>query len=269
MKPLVSVVLSTYNCSKVLKYAIESILFQTFQDFELLVIGDCCTDDSEIVVNSFGDERVHWHNLEKNFGNQYGPNNFGNKIAVTDYIAYQNHDDIWLPNHLNLLYNRIKTTNADIVHSIAEIVVNIENKSLVGIYSGPYKQGTCLCSTIIMHKKSLGVEWRNPREITLPVDVDFINRLSELGKKFENIKQITAIKFPATFHNPYNSSSLLQKYYLHNMHKPNFMEKELLDIIGCYFRAYPSLAISESVYKGYNVGQFYEESIIRRGLNKR
>lgn len=268
MKPLVSVVLSTYNCKKVLKYAIESVLLQTFQDFELLVIGDCCTDDSEAVVNSFGDKRVHWHNFEKNFGNQYGPNNFGNKIAITEYIAYQNHDDIWLPNHLSLLYNRIKTTNADIVHSIAEIVVNVENKSLVGLYNGDYKKGTCLSSTIIMHKKSLGVEWRNPKEITLPVDVDFVTRISELGKKFENIKQITAIKFPATFHDAYRHPNLLQKYYMHNMQKPGFMEKELLDIMGCYFNLNPNLVINESVYAGYNVGQFYEESITRRGLNK-
>ena len=51
--PLVTVITATYNWSSVLRYAIQSVLWQTFADLEMLVIGDGCTDDSGEVVSSF------------------------------------------------------------------------------------------------------------------------------------------------------------------------------------------------------------------------
>src|SRR3984893_7629219 len=95
--PIVSVVIATYNRSNVLRCAITSVLAQTFDNFELLVVGDCCTDDTEAVVLSSDDDRVRWHNLLENCGNQYGPNNYGLKHARGRYIAYLGHDDLWHP----------------------------------------------------------------------------------------------------------------------------------------------------------------------------
>jgi glycosyltransferase involved in cell wall biosynthesis len=58
MPPRVSVIIATYNWSSVLLYSIGSVLGQTMGDFELLVAGDGCTDDSEQVVSSIADPRV-------------------------------------------------------------------------------------------------------------------------------------------------------------------------------------------------------------------
>ncbi|HEX8171309.1 MAG TPA: glycosyltransferase family 2 protein [Thermoanaerobaculia bacterium] len=58
--PRVTVIMATYNYSNVLPYSIGSVLGQTFADFELLVIGDGCTDDSESVVRGIADPRVRW-----------------------------------------------------------------------------------------------------------------------------------------------------------------------------------------------------------------
>src|SRR3954468_6377757 len=99
-QPTVSVIISTYNWSSVLRYAITSVLAQTFSDFELIVVGDCCTDDSEAVVRSFDDQRVGWHNLAQNCGSQFGPNNHGLSLARGPYIAYLGHDDLWHQDHL-------------------------------------------------------------------------------------------------------------------------------------------------------------------------
>ena len=103
-EPLVSVILSTYNWSSVLRLAIETVLWQTMRrDFELLVVGDGCTDDSAEVVQSFGDARIRWHNLASNSGSQSGPDNAGLAMARGRYVAYLGHDDVWYPTHLATL----------------------------------------------------------------------------------------------------------------------------------------------------------------------
>lgn len=58
MKPRVSVIMPVYNAEKYVKQAIESILNQTFQDFELLIINDCPEDGTMDVVESIKDDRI-------------------------------------------------------------------------------------------------------------------------------------------------------------------------------------------------------------------
>src|SRR5687768_2452137 len=92
--------MATYNRSNLLPLVIHTVLWQTFTDWELLVIGDACTDDTEAVVNSIGDPRIHFFNLPDNCGDQSGPNNEGMRRARGKFVAFLNHDDFWMPEHL-------------------------------------------------------------------------------------------------------------------------------------------------------------------------
>lgn len=66
--PLVSVIMATYNRSNILPYAVRCVLSQTLTDWELLVVGDACTDDTEAVMGTFTDQRVRFINLPQNVG---------------------------------------------------------------------------------------------------------------------------------------------------------------------------------------------------------
>jgi len=98
--PTVSVVIPTYNRAHLLGGAIQSVLSQTYQDFELIVVDDGSTDDTEEVVRSFSDERLRHIRLEENSRTAAVPRNTGIKIATGEYLAFLDSDDEWLPQKL-------------------------------------------------------------------------------------------------------------------------------------------------------------------------
>jgi hypothetical protein len=111
------VVVATYNRSNALRYSLECLVAQTVEEWEALVIGDRCTDDTSEVVASFDDPRIRWLNLERNMGEQSGPNSIGGRLARGEYVAWLNHDDLWFPEHLADLIRTATAGHADVVAS--------------------------------------------------------------------------------------------------------------------------------------------------------
>jgi glycosyltransferase involved in cell wall biosynthesis len=95
--PEISVIMSVYNGEKYLRDAIESILNQTFTDFEFIIVNDGSTDTSFEIIKSYNDERIKIINNEKNIGLTKSLNK-ALKVARGEYIARQDADDISLPN---------------------------------------------------------------------------------------------------------------------------------------------------------------------------
>ena len=190
-RPLVTVILSTYNWSEVLPYSIQSVLNQTFVDFELLVIGDGCTDNSAKVVENFVDPRVRWINLPKNTGSQSGPNNEGLRQAKGSLIAYLGHDDLWSKYHLETL-----TTfcgNRDEVFATAAIIWFDESckvsfiSALNELIAAPEKANSWHIPSAIIHSRSLVEKagfWMeyNPKLNIYP-DFEFFSRLDKIQPK--------------------------------------------------------------------------------------
>lgn len=115
--PLASVITATYNRSQVVRHAIDSVRRSTVDDWEHLVVGDHCTDDTANVVHAIGDARVSFTNLPANAGEQSAPNNEGLRRARGRYIAYLNHDDLFFPDHLATAVAALEQSGADFVWS--------------------------------------------------------------------------------------------------------------------------------------------------------
>lgn len=95
--PRVSVVIPTYNSAAMVKEAIESALAQSYSDFEIVVIDDGSTDDTEGVVRQYGD-RVRYFKQENQ--GVSAARNAGIKHSSGEYVAFLDSDDLWLPEKL-------------------------------------------------------------------------------------------------------------------------------------------------------------------------
>lgn len=98
-KPVVSIVMPAYNSSATIEDSIESVLHQTFTDWELLIIDDCSEENIEKKVRGFQDKRIHYYRLAKNHGVAHA-RNVAIKKARGRYLAFLDSDDLWLPEKL-------------------------------------------------------------------------------------------------------------------------------------------------------------------------
>ncbi len=99
MSKKITVLMPVYNCEKYLKEAIDSILCQTFKDFEFLIINDGSTDSTADIVQSYKDSRINFVENEQNIGLAASLNR-GIDLAKCEYIARMDADDISRPERL-------------------------------------------------------------------------------------------------------------------------------------------------------------------------
>ena len=97
-KPLVSVVLASYNHAKFIRESVESVLNQSFVDLELIVLDDGSTDGTPDQIEKIKNNRFKLIRLVPN--RRFHPRNLGIKMSSGKYIAFQNSDDVWLSNKL-------------------------------------------------------------------------------------------------------------------------------------------------------------------------
>jgi glycosyltransferase involved in cell wall biosynthesis len=192
---MISILLPTYNGEKYLSLAIESVLNQTFTDFELLIAFNGTTDNSKSIVSKYNDVRIKVFD----YGDDKGKSKTLNKLICQskyDWIALQDDDDFWMPNKLE---KQIPFTDKyDVIGTFINYIdekgeitgrpnlsrfpIEIIRFSMSGLNQ--------VANTTTIFKKSIALEiggWKD--DLDGIEDFDFWLRLMRLGKKFINIPE--------------------------------------------------------------------------------
>ena len=139
--PAISVIIPMYNAEKYIGECLDSILAQTFQNFEVIVVDDCSTDGSPAIVESYKEkfgERLKLVHTKKNSGGAGLPRNKGLKLAGGKYVAFADSDDMLISTALEELYTLAETYYAEVVYCerYRELTGNIINSRVKSQQSG-------------------------------------------------------------------------------------------------------------------------------------
>jgi len=134
--PKVSVIIPTCNRPEYVKKAIESVLEQTYQDFEIIVVDDGMKDRAEEVVKSFSDTRITYIQHSENRGCAASKNT-GARNAKGKYIAILDDDDEYLPQKLQLQYGAMESAGDEVAFSFTSAIECFDDRE----YESPVPEG--------------------------------------------------------------------------------------------------------------------------------
>ena len=208
-KPLISVIIPTYNRAEIINIPLQSVFNQSYKNLEIIIVDDRSTDNTETVINNINDPRIRYICQSTNKGGA-AARNTGIEAAKGEYIAFLDSDDAWVANKLELQLAQIKK------HSNPEGVVSYTQvfHSLSGISEDTYQafdekfflpkrgkepnesvsdylfchQGKTLTSTLML-QRSLAVNTRFRDSLKKHQDWDFCLRLEAAGVFFSFIEQ--------------------------------------------------------------------------------
>jgi glycosyltransferase involved in cell wall biosynthesis len=205
--PQVSVVTATYHRPRVLAHAIESVRRSTLDSWELLVVGDACTDDTARTVASFGDDRIQFVNLPANSGGQSAPNNEGVRRVRGRYLAFLNHDDLYFPDHLSASIAFCQQTGADLVWSPLLVALPPDDETagvggfrLSGVPPGSaFDPGVFVFASAWLLTRELAARvgpWRHARETFVSPSQDWLFRAWQSGARLQFRPQVSVVAVP-------------------------------------------------------------------------
>src|SRR5437588_4956546 len=114
MSPTISVIMPAFNAAQHIRQSIQSVLEQTFDDWDLIVVDDGSTDETASVVASFRDSRIRC--IRRENGGQAAARNTGITSTHGEFIAFLDADDLWLLEKLDRQLDVARRTRADVVY---------------------------------------------------------------------------------------------------------------------------------------------------------
>ena len=186
-KPLVSVIIPTYNRKDLLVDAIRSIMDQDFKSFEIIIVDDGSTDGTEEYIKSLN---LPVRFFEKNNGGVAAARNFGIKEARGEYLAFLDADDVWIEGFLSTVMDYFHSYhNTSIVYTDQRISVDYVTQKRSRFKRNPPKHkfpipffidnSPIQISSVVMKKKVLDDVGGFNEKMRIHEDVELWNRISE------------------------------------------------------------------------------------------
>lgn len=213
---LVSILMNCYNGEKYLEEAINSVLNQTYKNWELVFWNNCSNDRSEKIINKIKDPRIKYF-LSEVHTSQYEARNKGLEKCIGEFIAFLDVDDYWHPEKLEKQIKLFKNSNIGFSCTNSwNINERIKGKNKLGfrkIYSGDVlehllKRDFIVMSSLVVRKsilKTLSINFNPKYEIV--GDLDLVLRLSTITK-------LAGIQDPLVFYRLHENNLTYKKISL-------------------------------------------------------
>lgn len=193
MSPKVSVIMSAFNAEKSIEKSVQSILDQTFEDFEFLIVDDCSTDITSKILNRFSDERIKLYKNKENIGLTKSLNFLINN-SKTKFIVRQDADDYSHKRRIEEQYKILIDQNIDFCVTRAQNIQNL--KKIPGLsYFLPYKailkyKNPFIHGTLMIQKKVLLQIGMYDEEFVYAQDYKLFSDLIKSGAKGKKIYKV-------------------------------------------------------------------------------
>ncbi|MBD5321626.1 MAG: glycosyltransferase family 2 protein [Bacteroides sp.] len=236
MTPLVSVIVPCYNAGEYLNDSINSVIGQSYQNWELLIIDDCSTDNSAQIIQRFTecDSRIKSFKTLNKSGSPSLPRNIGIDNANGKYIAFLDADDIWMPDKLKKQVEWMESSGLVFGYSFYEKIDFNGNKSnrivktrKTSTYQSLLKSNAIPCLTSILERKAIGNTRFKPIQ-----QEDFCFWLDILKKGYcaHNLCEVTAYYREAPDSRSANKIRMFREHWrvIRNHHHINLL-------LACYY----------------------------------
>jgi hypothetical protein len=199
--PSVSIIIATYNRHAVLTEVLDVLRQQTLRDWEAIVVGDACTDDTAKAVASFGDARLRFVNMPRNHGEQSAPNNEGVRLARADRLAFLNHDDFWRLDHLERALAHLDERGADLVYTWTANLLPEGTVVLLGPSPlGRYSADVIVPASSWVLRRELATRvgpWRSGWTLRLTPSQDWLWRAARMGANLLELPRLSVLGLPS------------------------------------------------------------------------
>lgn len=200
--PLVSVVIPTYNHAHYLVRALQSVLDQTYTNWEVIVVDNHSQDNTDEVIQGFNDPRIKVLKIH-NDGVIAASRNMGIRAAKGDWVAFLDSDDLWYPGKLETVLGEAQKDSSIDVFSTDEILMNDATGGRRVLQHGPYRTdfyrrllvtGNCLSPSATLVSRDFLVHnnifFRENREFITAEDYDFWMLAAQAGAKFKCLRSV-------------------------------------------------------------------------------
>lgn len=197
--PLVSIIIPTYNHAHLIKKALDSLLSQTYANWEAIVVNNFSADDTEKVVAGYSDNRIRLINFSNN-GVIAASRNQGIQHSQGEFIAFLDSDDYWYPKKLEVSLDYLQNHSCDMVCSNEDLIENdvviqtwYHGPDYRGTYNNLLMKGNCISTSTVILKKScldkVGIFQEDKKYITSE-DYDLWLRIARDGYKIKFIDHV-------------------------------------------------------------------------------